>query len=262
MLKTRKIKKIKGNYSDPERPRLAANIIPHTKTHKPVAIRIVSYNIRLARKVDKAIRLLENDKQLREADILCLQEMDAAGVIKIAHALKYNYIYYPAIYHPRTYRDFGNAILSKWPIVDDKKIILPLTKRQKLQRIAVRATILIHDIHLFVFCLHMKVFLKPHHRSDQVDQLLKQIPANIKHCIVAGDFNTYTKRNQKALSIPFKEANFFLATEDVGWTHRLLHRKNFLDHIYIKGMEVTKSGKVTNRKPSDHLPIWAECQLV
>src|SRR3712207_1456288 len=83
-------------------------------------LRIVSFNIAFARNVDRAITLLTSHPALRGADVLLLQEMDAAGTQRIAHALGMWYVYYPAIFHLRTRRDFGNAVLSRWPIVGDE----------------------------------------------------------------------------------------------------------------------------------------------
>lgn len=249
------------NYTNPQKPRYAsARMVKHKKDFSGV-VKVVSYNIHFARKINSAIKLFEKNEDLICADIVCLQEMDHKGVEKIAHALKFNYVYYPAVFHPRYSRDFGNAILSKWPIKEDKKIILPNARRQRLQRIAVCAEVHINDMPIMVFCVHMKVFLKPNHRSDQVDSMLQHIPAHIQHCIIAGDFNTYSKTNRRAIYDPLVDADFQLASKDVGWTFKhwyFLNKKNWLDHIYTRGLHVVKSGKVVDHKPSDHIPIWVE----
>src|SRR5215208_6394344 len=48
-------------------------------------VRIVTFNIKLGRSIDRAIRVLENDS-LAGADIIALQEMDELGVERIARA--------------------------------------------------------------------------------------------------------------------------------------------------------------------------------
>src|SRR5260370_42537525 len=71
-----------------------------------------------------------------------LQEMDAPATQRIAAAMGMAYVYYPAGVHPRTHRDFGNAILSRWPITADQKLLLPhLGRLRHGQRIATVASI-------------------------------------------------------------------------------------------------------------------------
>ncbi len=43
----------------------------------------------------------------------------------IARALEMNSILFPGAIHPKTGRDFGNALLSPWPLEDARKLILP-----------------------------------------------------------------------------------------------------------------------------------------
>ena len=82
-------------------------------------LRIVSFNIEFALRVDSAIALLERDSALRGADVVLLQEMDDAGTRRIAERLGLSYRYYQATFHLKYRRDVGNAILSRWPIVED-----------------------------------------------------------------------------------------------------------------------------------------------
>lgn len=249
------------DYLDPQEPRhISFDLAPQT-SGQCSALRVISYNIRFSKKIDQAISLLSQNENLNKSDILCLQEMDLSGVTRIATTLKFNYVYYPAVFHPYHGKDFGNAILSKWPIIKDQKIILPKVKYQKLQRIAISVTINCNNKEILILCIHMKVFMKPEDRRRQVDDLLNSIPNSVKHCVIAGDFNTITRPGRKAILQSFQSHGFRLSNEDVGWTHRhwtMLNRRNFVDHIYVKGMEVVEAGKVEDRKPSDHFPIWVE----
>ena len=96
--------------------------IPDTSTTSP--IRIVAFNIKLGRRIDRAVKVLRSDS-LRDADILALEEMDDAGVDRIARALRLNYVYYPGSIHPTDHRYFGPAVLSRWPIERSWKLFLP-----------------------------------------------------------------------------------------------------------------------------------------
>lgn len=263
-MKRLRVGRKKHNYTNPDKPRYASlNTILERRKFDGI-IKVITYNIKLSRKINKATQLLAEHDDLNDADIICLQEMDPDGVKHIARELKYNYVYYPAIHHPRSKKDFGNAILSKWPIVGDQKIILPKVGTGRLQRIAVYATILANRTKIAVVCVHMKIYASRLKRRVPIDHILASIDPSITHCIIAGDFNTFTKSNCKAIFEPFQETNFQLVTDAVGSTYKywyLLNKKASLDHIFIRGMSVINAGKVTNRKPSDHIPIWGKLKL-
>jgi len=263
-MKHLRIGRKKHNYTHPNKPRYASLNAVRAKRKFNGVIKVITYNIKLSKKIDKAAQLLAQHDDLNDADIICLQEMDPAGVKHIARTLKYNYVYYPAILHPRSEKDFGNAILSKWPIVADEKIILPKAGAGRLQRIAVHATILVNRTKIAIVCVHMKIFASRLTRRIPIDKILASISPSVIHCIVAGDFNTFTKSNCKAIFEPFREKHFRLVTDALGATYKywyLLNKKASLDHIFIRGMSVISAGKVIDRKPSDHIPIWGKLKL-
>lgn len=252
------------NYIHPQKPRYASTDGHRHKKLFDGRLKVVTYNIKLSRQITKAIDVLDGHEDLKDADIICLQEMAPDGVDAIARALKYNYIYYPAILHPRINKDFGNAILAKGRIVEDHKIILPEIGRGHLQRIAVCATVEIHKYRVLVICLHMKVLAKGQQRRIPIDHIIGSIDPRVRHCIVAGDFNTFTKSACKLVFDPFREAGFHLVTDSVGLTYNywyLFNRKAALDHIFSKGLKVVRAGKVHRPKASDHIPIWGELKI-
>ncbi len=249
------------NYTNLSKPRYASVDSVQHKNISPEKLTVVSYNIEYARKIPEAIEIFKKNIELNKADVIFLQEMDSIGVKKIAKALNYNYVYYPAVIHPINKKDFGNAVLSKWPILNDQKIIIPNFDLKSRQRIAVGATLLIGDKKVMVFSLHMGIFVKPSERKQRVSNILKHIPPSIKYCIIGGDFNTFTKKDNKEIFDAFTKSDFKLATQRIGWTERhwyLFFKKATLDHIYTKGLHPAKSGKVIDRSASDHLPIWTE----
>ena len=130
------------NYSDPASPRYADSARVINKPTARDTLRIVSFNIEYARETRRAAKLLSTVATLRDADIILLQEMTAPATRFVADSLHMRYVYYPAIYNRIKRRDIGNAILSRWPIADDLKLILPSRSRYaKTQRIATAATI-------------------------------------------------------------------------------------------------------------------------
>jgi len=145
-----------ANYADPERPRFSGGYAVSAAPDS--VLRLVSFNIQFAREIDAAIALLGADPALRAPDVLALQEMDEAGVERIARALALNYVYYPSAVHPVSGRNFGNAILSPWPIRASRKLVLPhRSAHRNLERAAVAATIEIGDAAVQVYSVHLEM---------------------------------------------------------------------------------------------------------
>ena len=252
------------NYSYSNTPRYSSTIsAEYQGTHRET-IRVVSYNIKHSKKIDEAIKLFQENEELAGADIVLLQEMTPRAVEKIATTLGYGYIFYPAVMHPILKENFGNAVLSKWPIQYDQNIIFPPIKEKHRHRVAVAAKLLVNNQEVLVYSLHMGVFMKPNQRSERIQGILDKIPEDIKYLIIAGDFNTITQKNQDEVIKTFLEADFEYATSNVDWTYKhwyLLNQKATFDHIFSRGMKIIRSGKIDDRGPSDHLPIWAEFSI-
>ena len=124
-------------------PRFEGHYAPKAPLAAPARspIRLVTFNIKLAREIDRAIEVLQEDS-LRGADVLILQEMDEAGVDRIARALGLNYAYYPSSIHPASGHYFGPAVLSRWPIERSWKLLLPHRGWTRGQRRTATAAIL------------------------------------------------------------------------------------------------------------------------
>src|SRR3954469_8524273 len=135
------------NYADPDGPRYSGGRAVATGTgSNATALRVVSFNIEYGLQMDSAIAVLAGDPALRDADVILLQEMDEKGTRRVADTLGMWYVYYPSVFRYNTHRDLGNAILARWPIVEDRKIILPhLARIVHSQRAATAATIRVGD---------------------------------------------------------------------------------------------------------------------
>jgi endonuclease/exonuclease/phosphatase family metal-dependent hydrolase len=253
------------NFSDPHGPRYAKLdvVTSHTEPDKKT-IKVVSYNIDLCKKIASVRKFLQENPFLANADIICLQEMNLENLKFIANTLKYNYVYYPSAIHPGNHKDFGQAILAKWPIENDKKILLPFSFEDryiKIQKCAIGSTVLINAKKIFVFSAHLGVMISPEHRKEQVRTIITAIAPTADKCIISGDFNTYAQIHTKAVTQTLEDAGFKLATKNTDWTYKywyLLNHKTALDYIFYKGLKLIKAGKITDRSRSDHLPIWAE----
>jgi endonuclease/exonuclease/phosphatase family metal-dependent hydrolase len=217
-------------------------------------VRVVSFNIEFSARVDSAIALLRTDSTLRAADVFLLQEMNEPAVQRVARALDAEYVYYPAIYHFRTRRDFGNAVVSRWPIVDDRKLVLPHTAVfTRTQRIATAATLSVRGALVRVYSAHLGTFAEvgARGRRDQLRAILSDA-AEYPIVIIGGDMNS------GGVGRIATESGYAWPTED-GPRTTLLGR---WDHIFLKGFREPDAGAadtgtiLDSRNSSDHRPVW------
>ena len=243
------------NYPDATGPRYHGEFVgqPQAPT-----IKVVTLNLKYGRQVATAIQLLREVFALRDADVIALQEVDDAAVSAIARALSLNYVYYPGAVHPRTGRDFGNALLTRWPIEADAKLLLPHPGRfRKMRRIAVAATLRVRDVPLRCYSVHLETpwAVSAAERRDQAAVVVADA-AGFERVLVAGDFN-----NQSIVARAFQDAGFRWITQGEG--HTISHFT--WDHVFTRGLrlrDIGSAGVVTeSRRVSDHKPVWAELVL-
>jgi endonuclease/exonuclease/phosphatase family metal-dependent hydrolase len=220
-------------------------------------IKVVSFNIKLADRIEPAIEVLRTEA-LRDADVISLQEMDEAGVERIARALNLNYIYYPGSIHPTRQRYYGPAILSRWPITETRKLILPHTSWSRHQRRNVTAaSVTVRGSCLRVYAIHLETQAQAssRQREDQVDVVLADAETTSCPVVIAGDFNS------KGIGRYLERKGFAWATEHVGSTITVFS----WDHIFARGLALPDSamaGKVKEvHGASDHRPVWASLIL-
>jgi endonuclease/exonuclease/phosphatase (EEP) superfamily protein YafD len=220
-------------------------------------IRIVSFNIKHAREIDRAIRVLGTDS-LRDVDVLALQEMDDAGVERIAKALRLDYAYYPASIHPASGRYFGPAVLSRWPIERSWKVVLPhagWTRGQR--RTATAAVVRIQGIPLLVYAVHLEtpVQISDAERRDQIMTIIDDARAHPGPVVIAGDFNS------EGVGLTLERQGYEWQTERVGPTIAWFA----WDHIFTRGLSRPARGRSGAMRDvggaSDHRPVWALVSL-
>lgn len=219
----------------------------------PDTVRIVSFNIAFSVGIDSAIVTLSRDPSLNRADILLLQEMDETGTRRIADAFGMWYVYYPATLHLTTKRPFGNAILSRWQIVEDSKLVLPnVSLFGRTQRTATAATIRFGDSLVRVYSTHLGTLfdITSGARRAQLRAILADA-SKYSIVIIGGDMNS------GSVGRVARAMGYAWPTERGPWTTR----GGRWDHIYLKGLTVPDSagaGTVLDvRGSSDHGAVWA-----
>ena len=218
----------------------------------PDSLRVVTFNVRYSQQTELAIELLQTSPELRNADIVMLQEMNEDAAAETAAALGMNYVYYPAVLHPVPKKNFGNALLSRWPITDDEKLILPSRSVSRGgQRVAVVATVLVGNERVRVYAVHLSTILEVWFTGQTYQiQALLESARGYDRVIMAGDMNSHD--NVGAL---FTSAGYFWPSRNTGPT---THKLFAVDHVFARGFTVGGSGAVQhNLGASDHLPVWA-----
>ena len=241
------------NYADPAGPRYAGGF---GGADADPALRIVTFNIKFSREIDRAIALFQKNHDLQNPDIIALQEMNNAGVDRIARALGMSYVYYPAAFHPQGSGDFGNALLVKGTIESDHKLILPHTSRLRhMLREAVAADVVVDGIRLRAYSVHLETpfQISASDRRDQARAILQDAARYPGPVVIAGDFNS-----RDVVGDVFGGAGFEWVTRDAG------HTISFFswDHVFVRGLTLKapprKGIVLNNNGASDHLPVWAE----
>ena len=216
-------------------------------------LRVVTFNIRFAREIDRAIEVLRDDS-LRGADILALQEMDESGTERIARTLGYDYAFYPAVIHHTSRRYFGPAVLSRWPIERSWKVLLPHAGWTRGQRRTATAAVLrVRNIRVLAYAVHLEtpVQASDAERRDQALAVLEDAAAWRGPVVIAGDFNS------EGVGVLLARRGYAWLTRHVGPTVAWFS----WDHVFVRGLAPARprsAGVVSDvRGASDHRPVWA-----
>jgi endonuclease/exonuclease/phosphatase family metal-dependent hydrolase len=243
------------NYPDPAGPRFAGT---HVQEPAPPVLRVATFNIKYARRMDRALALFRENALLASADVIVLQEMNETAVACLADALHLDFVYYPGAYHPKSHGNFGNAILSRWPLEGDHKILLPHPGRfRKMQRIAVGATVTIRGATVRVYSVHLETpgAISAAHRRLQVAAILEDA-GDEPRVLIAGDFN-----NTWVVADAMQAAGYTWISRGVGHT---IGRFSW-DHVFVRGLAARGCAPAAvirdNHGASDHKPVWVELRL-
>jgi endonuclease/exonuclease/phosphatase family metal-dependent hydrolase len=241
------------NYTDPDGPVYRTSFATHGPRATPDTLRVVTFNIEHARRIERAIEVLSQAPSLRDPDLLLLQEMDAGGTERIARALRLESAYIPASVHTRFGRDFGNAVLSRWPIADVRKLLLPHESRGLRQRrTATVATVQVGSRRVRVYSVHLETTFRlgQKARGAQARAVLADAERSPDPVVIAGDLNS------RELGALFEARGYAWLTRDVedtiGWFA--------FDHVFARGLAPagTRSAAAEDeRGASDHKPVWA-----
>ncbi len=163
-------------------------------------IKLMSYNTQhclnfLTRKID--FDIIADTMKRCEADIIGLQEIrdesrDAeyqAQTKIIAEKLGYHYHYFAEAIRFGGVNPYGNALISRYPILSAETILIPDPEIRKYDgyyetRCVLKATI---DVGIGLTVLVSHFGLNPDEQENAVATIVANIPK--EHCVLMGDFN-------------------------------------------------------------------------
>ncbi|RKH02619.1 endonuclease [Corallococcus carmarthensis] len=249
---------IMGGYPDETGPRYSGDHRAPVADSAvdPASLTVVTFNLAFAENVPEAITALSS-APLAEADVILMQEMDAPAVERIATELGMAYVYYPASV-AKDGDDFGNAVLSRWPITADAKINLPHDDPYHQQhRIAVAATLDIRGTPVQVVSVHGATpIVGLGARLEQAETVLHAVEGAAPSQVIAGDFNTSDPGSLTQTVQLFTEGGFQWASEGVGDTADSIIGGLPLDSVFTRGLTPVERGVDMRPAGSDHHPVW------
>lgn len=221
-------------------------------------LKIVTYNIHIGKNPEGQYDLEHTIETLRglDADIIGLQEVERNSprtkfddqAAKIAEGLSMEYRFEPGLKMWKF--EFGNLLLSKYPILGVERIHMPSNKED---RVGLLAHLDIKGQKVAVLVTHLG--LKGDERAGHAQKLADSLSVIHQPLLVLGDFNTGPQ--DQALHPLF--SGLKMATEQPIVTFSTLGRQ--IDMIAHSNHFALKNAYTVDSTASDHLPLVAEVHL-
>ena len=228
-------------------------------------MRVVSWNIQYGIEAATAASEIADSDDMRDFDVLLLQEMDEPGTATVAEAFGANYTYATTGLHANTGRDFGNAVVTRWPIRRTAEIPLPHRASVNGQaRSATHAVVGVGDHDVSCYSVHTEIpLLSLARRIEQFAAVAQDVGWQpFELAVVGGDFNTVTARGVRALADTLRSVGLEKVSSTTAPSYRRGGRNLILDHIFASGFaDAPSTGVVEGTTASDHAPIWVELEL-
>lgn len=235
-------------------------------------LKIVCYNVRWRGGDDlrKLIELLRDDPEIGGAAIIGLQEVDrnkkrtnhanTARIIAEGLGMHYAWAAPPT---DDEEEETGVVILSRFPLTQVERLVLPHEGPDGRRRVALGATAHVGQTPVRVYSVHaetrMPLEKKIEHWRAVLDDL-SRFPA-VRHAAVMGDFNTIKGKDVRAARKLFTEAGFTTPFPDDRSTWRTFIIDLKLDWVWLKGFETSEFGIDKQVKLSDHWPLWVKVNI-
>ena len=238
-------------------------------------LKIVSYNIRWrsGEELQQIVRWLKEANAANQPMIIGLQEVDRAKQrsAKVNHAKALAdalgmYYAWTAPSLPRNAKtqeeETGVELLSRYPLSDLTRIVLPNPGPGGRTRVALGATIKIGKTSVRVYSVHSETRLPMSQKVDQLRAVLDDLTRfpKTEPAVVLGDFNSWELPAIEGVRKLFTEAGFTTPLPDDETT--FLRKTPFfdlrlkLDWIWVRGLTPQSYGIDHSLTVSDHFPLW------
>lgn len=205
------------------------------------------------------------------ADIIGLQEVDRFygdrsnfqdQAKELAKLLGYHYIYGanlnldPAVGQENN-RQYGTAILSKYPIIDSENIFLSSFGNE--QRGILRTTINVKGVHLNFYNTHLG--LSAAERIAQVEEIIDLKSSFEGPSVLVGDLNAEPDSEEFYTLLNAGNFTDTFAGIDNANTFPVVNPNKRIDYILTSPDIKSANQKVINSEASDHLPLVTEITI-
>lgn len=208
---------------------------------------------------------IQDQIKISHSDIILLQEIRGSQFEIITSSIWPHFSYGKNAIYQKGHH--GNAILSKYPIIDSDNIDLSL-RRYERRGMLHSIVILPGQVKLLhVLCVHLGLLQKD--RRKQLNSIVNYIESNFTQndlVILGGDFNDWKGYATKPLvdMMSFHEA--FLATgNSYAKTYPAWIPMLKLDRVYFRGFDVTHADRMMNqswRHLSDHIALSVSLKVI
>ena len=246
-----------------------------------VRLRVLSYNIHKGLSLTRRRLVLSGIKEaitLIEPDLVFLQEIigrhrkheqrfddwpESSQCEYLAGEIWPHFVYAEnAVYNSGHH---GNAVLSKFPILEHQNIDLSTNRVERRGLLHAAVKLPSNGCVLHCFSTHLGLFQRD--RKRQLERICSHITQAVdaEHpVIIAGDFNDWTKKASEVLSDKLGAHEIFEANHGKHVpTFPVQFRLLSLDRIYCRGLFATELEVLEGdpwRTLSDHAPLLAELQ--
>ncbi|HEV7279721.1 MAG TPA: endonuclease/exonuclease/phosphatase family protein [Pirellulaceae bacterium] len=241
------------------------------RADEPTRIRVLSYNIHHGEGTDGKLDLARIAKVIEEAkpDVVALQEVDVeterTGKVDQAQELARLTKLHVAFGSSMDFQggQYGNAVLSRWPIVSSKVHPLPRFGEGEPRSVFVcEIDLPDQEEGLSFFATHFGFFAGTEERLasvDAVEEIAKTPPSRL--AILAGDFNDVPDGRP---ILKLREA-WTLTTDDTLPTVPVKQPTRQIDFIFYRPAQrwrVVETRVLDEAVASDHRAILAELELL
>lgn len=251
---------------------------PRNAPAAPTQIKVVSYNIRWRGGDDlqKLIKLLRDDPEIGGATVIGLQEVDrnrkrTGNVNTVRRMAEELGLYYAWAAPPTVSKskkpqeeETGVAILSRYPLADVRRLVLPNEGPNGRRRVAIGATVKITDAPpLRVYSVHGETRMSVSKKIEAFQAVLDDLTQYDKTTpsIVLGDFNTIEAEAIRDVTALFTKAGFTTPFTNNEETWKTFIIKLKLDWLWLRNLKPVEHGIDRKIGLSDHWPLWTTITL-